>query len=114
MTANEHMYVARHNTPGIYFKPFVFLAMFPAINHFIFVFIPGKHIYPVHCGKTYKVRFVAIPEFVFTAHVLKLLKLAYINNSKMLHIIELDSLNSGFFTGHKRTLAPVTAFIIED
>ena len=99
MTANQHVYVAWHNTPGIYFKPFVFLAMFPAINHFIFVFIPGKHIYPVYCGKTYKVSFVAIPEFVFTAHRLKLLKLAYINNSKMLHIIELEPFSSGFLQG---------------
>ena len=61
-----------HNAPGIYLKPFLLLAMLPAFYHFIFVFVSGKNIYPVYCGKTDEIHFVPVPKFIFTAHALKL------------------------------------------
>jgi hypothetical protein len=38
--------MARHDTPAIYFKAFILLAMFPAVEHYILVFVADKKVYP--------------------------------------------------------------------
>jgi hypothetical protein len=60
--------MARHDTPAIYFKAFILLAMFPAVEHYILVFVADKKVYPVYHCKTYKVKAFLVVEFIFCAH----------------------------------------------
>jgi len=68
MRTDDHVDMAGHDTPAIYFKPFFGLAMSPAFKHDVFVFITDKQVYPVYYRKTNKVKPVLIVEFIFCAH----------------------------------------------
>jgi hypothetical protein len=60
--------MARHNTPGIQLKTFVFHAIFKAIDNNITVYPPHKNIYPVYRCKAYKVKLVVLVKNIFAAH----------------------------------------------
>jgi len=60
--------MAWHYAPCINLQAFICLAILPAFDQFVFVLIPGKYIYPIHCCKTDKIKPLAIPKFVFSAH----------------------------------------------
>jgi len=62
------MDMAGHDAISIYFKPFELLAMLPAVNHDVLVFVPDEKVDPVYNSKTYKVKLVLIVKFVFVAH----------------------------------------------
>ena len=51
VAAYYHAYVAWHNAPGIYLKPFLLPAVLPAFYYFILLLISRKNIYPVYGGK---------------------------------------------------------------
>jgi hypothetical protein len=68
MRADDHVDVAGHDAPAIDFQSFFSLAMLPAIDHDVPVFIADKKVYPVYYGKTYKVKFILVVEFIFGAH----------------------------------------------
>jgi len=60
--------MAGHDTPGIYFKALLFLAMLPAFYQFLLILISCKYIYPKYRGKAYEIDATGIPKFVFAAH----------------------------------------------
>jgi hypothetical protein len=68
MRANDHVDVAGHDTPTVDFKALVLLAMFPAFNHDVFVFVSGKKVDPVYNSKAYEVKLVLVVEFILGAH----------------------------------------------
>jgi hypothetical protein len=57
-----------HDAPAVNFKPFICLAMFPAIQHNLFVFVSDKEVYPVNNCKAYEIKLILIPEFIFGTH----------------------------------------------
>ena len=44
------------------------LAMFPAFDQDVFVFVSDKKVYPAYNGKAYKVKSLLVPEFIFGTH----------------------------------------------
>jgi len=68
MRADDHVDMAGHDAPAINFQSFFSLAMLPAVNHYVPVFITDKKVYPIYYGKTYKVKLVLVVEFIFGAH----------------------------------------------
>jgi len=68
MRADNHVDMAAHDTPAIYFQSFLQLAMFPAFNHDIPVFIADKQIYPIYNSEGDKIKLVLVIKFVLTAH----------------------------------------------
>jgi hypothetical protein len=60
--------MAGHDAPSIYFQAFLLPAIFPRIPHDIFVFITNEKVYPVYNGKSYKIKLVLVPEFIFDTH----------------------------------------------
>ena len=68
MRTNDHVDMAGHDAISINFKAFILLAMFPAGNHYIFVFVSDEKVYPVYNRKTYKITLVLIMEFIFCAY----------------------------------------------
>jgi len=55
-------------TPAKYFKAFMKLAMFPAFQHDVLIFVTDKKVNPVYHSKAYKIKLVLVPEFIFGAH----------------------------------------------
>ncbi len=53
--ANNHMHMAWHNNPTIYFKAFIFLAILPALNDCLEVSAPDKPIYPIYNRVAYEI-----------------------------------------------------------
>jgi len=68
MRTNDHVDMAGHDAISINFKAFILLAMFPAGNHYIFVFVSDEKVYPIYHRKTYKIKLVLVVEFIFAAH----------------------------------------------
>src|SRR6185312_10663247 len=68
MSADNHVDMACHDAPCVYFKALILLAMPPRIQHNIPVFVTYKKVYPVYHGKADKVRVVLIAEFIVSAH----------------------------------------------
>ena len=68
MRTDDHVDMAGHDTPSIYFKSFILLAMLPAFDHDLLVLVADKKIDPVYNSKTYKVKFVLVVEFILSAH----------------------------------------------
>ena len=68
MGANDHVDMAGHDIISVNFKTLILLAMFPAGNHYIFVFVSDEKVYPVYHSKTYKVKLVLVVKFIFGAH----------------------------------------------
>jgi len=62
------MNMARHDTPSIYFEAFFPLAMFPAIEHDLFILVSYKQIYPVDNRKTYEIKLILVSEFIPGTH----------------------------------------------
>ena len=44
------------------------LAMFPAFQHDVLIFVTDKKVNPVYHSKAYKIKLVLVPEFIFGAH----------------------------------------------
>jgi hypothetical protein len=49
------MDMACHHTPAIYLKALVQMAMFPAVQHDLPVFVPDEEVYPVDNRKTHEI-----------------------------------------------------------
>jgi hypothetical protein len=66
------MSMTGHDTPAIYFKTLLFLAMFPGIYNYLKVFFPHENIYPINRGEGNKIEFIVVMKFIFSAHKLKI------------------------------------------
>ena len=64
--------MACHNAPGMYIKVFVLLAISDTCQYNILILISDKQVYPIGDGEGYKIQFVIVSEFIFTAHRLKI------------------------------------------
>ena len=63
------MDMARHDAPCIYFHSFLFSAKVQAISYFPEILISNEHVYPINCGKAYKIKAFLIIEFILSAHI---------------------------------------------
>jgi hypothetical protein len=97
MGANDHVDMTGHYAIAIYFKSLVLLAVLPAGNHYILVFVTDKQIDSVSNSKAYKIKLVLVVKFILRAHGLKI------------HYQMLSSKNAGIFiacfSGHGGYLA---------
>jgi len=71
------MQMTCHYTPGMYFQVFVLLAISYTCQYYILILNSDEQVYPVGNGEGYKIKFVIISEFVFSAHQLKLLSFCF-------------------------------------
>jgi hypothetical protein len=69
MCADDHVDMACHDAPPVNFKPFLLLAVLPAVDHDIFVFAADKQIDPVYNSEAHKIKLVLVVEFIFGAHI---------------------------------------------
>jgi len=68
MRTNDHVDMAAHNAPAINFQSFMFLAIAPAIEDYIFILVSYKKVNPIYNSKRNKIKPVLTMEFVLAAH----------------------------------------------
>jgi hypothetical protein len=68
MRPYDHMDMARHDAPAVYFEAFISLAMPPRVEHDVLVFVTDKKVDPIYDRKADEIKFILISEFIFGAH----------------------------------------------
>ena len=68
LSADYQVNMIAHNNPGIQPQPFLLHTVFDAIDKDIFIFCPGKHIYPAHHRKCDEIGALLVMKFIIAAH----------------------------------------------